>query len=51
MLSATVDMMSPVAREDVALVARAIHSGADDVLMKPFDRALVAEKLAQVGLA
>jgi two-component system, chemotaxis family, chemotaxis protein CheY len=36
---------------DVALVARAIHSGADDVLMKPFDRALVTEKLAQVGLA
>jgi two-component system, chemotaxis family, chemotaxis protein CheY len=36
---------------DVALMARAIHSGADDVLMKPFDRALVADKFAQLGLA
>ena len=35
---------------DVAVMARAIHSGADDVLLKPFDRAQMTHKLEVAGL-
>jgi two-component system chemotaxis response regulator CheY len=36
---------------DVAHIARAIHAGADEFMMKPFDREIVLGKLQQVGLA
>ncbi|GGH29138.1 response regulator [Alsobacter metallidurans] len=35
---------------EVAVMARAIHAGADDVLLKPFDRAQMTNKLTEVGL-
>jgi two-component system chemotaxis response regulator CheY len=36
---------------DVSHIARALHAGADDYLMKPFDRDIVTAKFQQVGLA
>jgi two-component system chemotaxis response regulator CheY len=35
---------------EVAQIARAMHSGADDFMMKPFDRELMQAKLQQMGL-
>ncbi|MCO5130053.1 MAG: response regulator [Xanthobacteraceae bacterium] len=35
---------------DVAHIARALHAGADDYIMKPFDRDIVTAKFQQVGL-
>jgi two-component system chemotaxis response regulator CheY len=34
---------------DVAQIAKAVRAGADDFLMKPFDRGLVEAKLQEVG--
>ncbi len=34
---------------DVAQIARALHAGADDILMKPFDRDAVQSKFAALG--
>jgi two-component system chemotaxis response regulator CheY len=34
---------------DVAQIAKAMRAGADDFLMKPFDRELVEAKLQEVG--
>ena len=34
---------------DVGAIARALHAGADEYIMKPFDRDIVTAKLAQVG--
>ena len=36
---------------DVAHIARAMHAGADTYIMKPFDRALVEAKCAELELA
>jgi len=36
---------------DVAHIARAIHAGADEFMMKPFDREIMLGKLQPVGLA
>jgi two-component system chemotaxis response regulator CheY len=36
---------------DVACIARAIHAGADEYIMKPFDREIMTAKLQEVGLA
>ena len=36
---------------DVAQIARAMHVGADDVLMKPFDKDIVKAKFEEVGIA
>ncbi|KQO68816.1 MULTISPECIES: response regulator [unclassified Methylobacterium] len=36
---------------DVGAIARALHAGADEYIMKPFDRDIVTAKLAQVGFA
>jgi two-component system, chemotaxis family, chemotaxis protein CheY len=36
---------------DVAQIARAMHAGADDVLMKPFDKDIVKTKFEEVGIA
>lgn len=36
---------------DVAHLARAMHAGADEYMMKPFDRALLTSKFEDVGLA
>jgi two-component system chemotaxis response regulator CheY len=35
---------------DVAQIARAMHSGADEVIMKPFDKDAVKAKFAAVGI-
>jgi two-component system, chemotaxis family, chemotaxis protein CheY len=35
---------------DVAQIARALRAGADEYIMKPFDRDLVQSKFQQVGL-
>jgi two-component system chemotaxis response regulator CheY len=36
---------------DVAHIARAMHAGADEYIMKPFDRDIMAAKFHEVGLA
>jgi two-component system chemotaxis response regulator CheY len=36
--------------QNVALIARAMHAGADEFLMKPFDRMAVVSKFANLGL-
>lgn len=36
---------------DVAHIARAMHAGADDYIMKPFDKDLVQAKVQQIGMA
>ncbi|MDB5571407.1 MAG: two-component system response regulator [Hyphomicrobiales bacterium] len=35
---------------DVAHIARAIHAGADEYIMKPFDRQIVQSKFQEIGL-
>ena len=35
---------------DVAAIARAIHAGADEYVMKPFDKEIMTAKLQEVGL-
>ena len=35
---------------DVAHIARAIHAGADEYIMKPFDRHIVQTKFQEIGL-
>ena len=35
---------------DVAHIARAIHAGANEYIMKPFDREIVQSKFQEVGL-
>jgi two-component system, chemotaxis family, chemotaxis protein CheY len=35
---------------DVSKIARAVNAGADDYLMKPFDRDIIQTKLAESGL-
>jgi two-component system chemotaxis response regulator CheY len=35
---------------DVAHIARALHAGADEYIMKPFDKEIIAAKFQQVGL-
>jgi two-component system chemotaxis response regulator CheY len=36
---------------DVAHIARAMHAGADEYIMKPFDRQIVQSKFEEIGLA
>lgn len=35
---------------DVAQIARAMHAGADEYVMKPFDREIMTAKLHEVGI-
>lgn len=35
---------------DVGHIARAMHAGADEYIMKPFDKEIMTAKLQQVGL-
>jgi two-component system chemotaxis response regulator CheY len=35
---------------DVAHIARALHAGANEYIMKPFDREIVEAKFQEVGL-
>lgn len=35
---------------DVGHIAKAIHAGADEYIMKPFDKEIVAAKFEEVGL-
>ncbi|MDB5597804.1 MAG: CheY protein [Hyphomicrobiales bacterium] len=35
---------------DIAHIARAIHAGADEYIMKPFDRQIVVSKFEEIGL-
>lgn len=36
---------------DIAHIARAMHAGADEYIMKPFDKEIMTTKFQQVGLA
>jgi len=36
---------------DVAYIAKAMHAGADEYIMKPFDREIVVSKFQEIGLA
>jgi two-component system, chemotaxis family, chemotaxis protein CheY len=36
--------------DDVANIARALHAGANEYIMKPFDRDIVTAKLSEAGL-
>jgi two-component system chemotaxis response regulator CheY len=36
---------------DVGHISEALHAGANEYIMKPFDRSVIAAKLAEVGLA
>lgn len=36
---------------DVSQIARAMHAGADEYIMKPFDRQIVLSKFEEIGLA
>jgi two-component system chemotaxis response regulator CheY len=35
---------------DVAQIARAMHAGADEYIMKPFDKQIMRSKLEEIGL-
>jgi len=35
---------------DVAHIARALHAGANEYIMKPFDKEILHDKLTQIGL-
>jgi two-component system chemotaxis response regulator CheY len=35
---------------DVAHIARAMHAGADEYIMKPFDKDILTGKFQQIGL-
>jgi len=35
---------------DLAHIARAMHAGADEYIMKPFDKEIVEAKFQEVGL-
>jgi two-component system chemotaxis response regulator CheY len=35
---------------DVAQIARAMHAGADEYIMKPFDKQIIRSKLEEIGL-
>ena len=35
---------------DVAHIARAVNAGADEYIMKPFDREIIALKFQEIGL-
>ncbi len=35
---------------DIGAIARALRAGADEYIMKPFDRDILTAKLEQVGL-
>jgi two-component system chemotaxis response regulator CheY len=35
---------------DVAHIAKALHAGADEYIMKPFDKDILIAKLKEVGL-
>lgn len=35
---------------DIAHIAKAMHAGADEYIMKPFDREIMTAKMQQVGL-
>ena len=36
---------------DVGHIARAMHAGADDYMVKPFDRAMILAKFAEAGVS
>jgi two-component system, chemotaxis family, chemotaxis protein CheY len=36
---------------DVASIARALHAGANEYIMKPFDKDIMTAKFQEVGLA
>ncbi len=39
-----------VSEADVGQIAKALRAGADEYILKPFDRALVEAKLHEVGM-
>jgi two-component system, chemotaxis family, chemotaxis protein CheY len=36
---------------DVSFIARALHAGADEYIMKPFDRDILTSKFREIGMA
>jgi two-component system, chemotaxis family, chemotaxis protein CheY len=36
---------------DVSFIARAMHAGADEYVMKPFDRDILTSKFREIGMA
>ncbi|GMA78303.1 hypothetical protein GCM10025880_47200 [Methylorubrum aminovorans] len=44
-------MLFCTTENDVGAIARALHAGADEYIMKPFDRDIMIAKLDQVGFA
>lgn len=36
---------------DVSFIARAMHAGADEYIMKPFDRDILTSKFREIGMA
>lgn len=46
---ATPKVLFCTTENDVGAIARALHAGADEYIMKPFDRDIVTCKLEQVG--
>ncbi len=37
-------------KNDIAQIARAMHAGADEYIMKPFDKHIVQSKFIEIGL-
>ena len=35
---------------DIAHIARAMHTGADEYIMKPFDSSIIQSKFEQIGM-
>ena len=44
------DVVFCASENDVAHIARAMRAGADDYLLKPFNREIVEAKLQEIGL-
>src|SRR6476646_12141725 len=42
--------VSSTTENDVSHIARALHAGANEYIMKPFDKDIVTAKFAEVGL-
>jgi two-component system chemotaxis response regulator CheY len=38
------------AENDISNIARAMHAGADEYIMKPFDRRIIRSKFEEIGL-
>lgn len=48
--SVTTKVIFCTTENDVSHIARAMHAGADEYIMKPFDKDIVRSKFAEVGI-